>query len=431
MNLLVTNTRATQALHIIRALRPHAEKIVATVYGRNRFEAGLSHAARSRLVDKRYHVPSPVEDWRAGRIQKQNTDREEAYVQAVIRLCEKERIDTIFPSFDPQVYVFSKNKARFEKLGIVIPVPDYETAIVALDKYRTIRAAQQAGFPCPKTYLPESAADLKRAVEEIEFPLVIKPRFTSGGRGTEIVKNFRDLETALSKSQQIPMIQQFIPGREKQQFYLAMDKAGRLKTIFCPKTHRIFFRLHRNSSAASESAVPHDYAPHAVRLARDIGWWSGLSIQTKIDARDGIPKLLEMNPRLGHHLWYMTGLGVNVPLMCVKIARGEEVETATEYPAGVMFVSPVEDLLGLGYWALDHTVNKFRTVIFGEQPLDPLNVPLTPKEMFHSFKRTYFNGNQRVFDPYFRYCLSDPTVSSLWWGKCVSQLFGALKHLGE
>ena len=32
MNLLVTNTRATQAYAIIRALRPHAEKIVVTMY---------------------------------------------------------------------------------------------------------------------------------------------------------------------------------------------------------------------------------------------------------------------------------------------------------------------------------------------------------------------------------------------------------------
>jgi hypothetical protein len=31
---------------------------------------GLSHAASSRLVDKRYYVPSPVEDWRAEKIAK-------------------------------------------------------------------------------------------------------------------------------------------------------------------------------------------------------------------------------------------------------------------------------------------------------------------------------------------------------------------------
>jgi hypothetical protein len=63
MNLLVTNTRNAQAYGVIRSLRPHAKKIIATMYGPNRFVARLSPAANSRYVDKRYFVPSPVEDW--------------------------------------------------------------------------------------------------------------------------------------------------------------------------------------------------------------------------------------------------------------------------------------------------------------------------------------------------------------------------------
>lgn len=151
MNLLITNTRNSQAYSVIRALRPHAKKIVVTMFGRNRLAARLSHAANSRLVDRRYYVPSAAQDWKAGRIQKENTDNEERYIRAVLKICENENIDTIFPSFDPDVYVFSKNKARFEKLGILIPVPDYDVVVIPLDEYRTVLAAQETGFPCPKT----------------------------------------------------------------------------------------------------------------------------------------------------------------------------------------------------------------------------------------------------------------------------------------
>ncbi|MGB7947883.1 MAG: hypothetical protein WCH75_09400, partial [Candidatus Binatia bacterium] len=62
------NTRNAQAYAIIRALRPHAEKIVATMEGENRLAARFSHAANSRLVDKRYYTPFPAKDWRAGKI---------------------------------------------------------------------------------------------------------------------------------------------------------------------------------------------------------------------------------------------------------------------------------------------------------------------------------------------------------------------------
>ena len=193
MNLLVTNTRNAQAYSIIRALRPHTEKLVVTMDGKNRLAARLSHAANSRLVDKRYYVPSPVEDWRAGRIQKENTEREEAYIQAVLRICEQENIDTIFPSYDAHVYVFSKNKERFEKKGVLVTVPDYEAVMTPLDKYRTIQAAEEVGFPCPKTFLPQSEEDARRIANELGFPLIMKRRFTAGGRGMHLIKDLPEL----------------------------------------------------------------------------------------------------------------------------------------------------------------------------------------------------------------------------------------------
>src|SRR5688572_24281767 len=100
MNLLVTNTDAPQAYDIIYALRPHSSKVVATMEGDSPLAARLAHAANSRLVDKRRFTPSPIRDWQAGRIGPENTEREEAYIQALERICADEKIDFIFPSWD-------------------------------------------------------------------------------------------------------------------------------------------------------------------------------------------------------------------------------------------------------------------------------------------------------------------------------------------
>ena len=120
MNLIVTNTDSSQSYSIIRALRPYAHRIVATIEGKNRFSAKLSQAANSRFVDRRYQVPSPVEDWWAGNIKRENTEREEAFIQAMARICEEQKIDVIFPSWDPYIYVLSKNKGLFERMGVII-----------------------------------------------------------------------------------------------------------------------------------------------------------------------------------------------------------------------------------------------------------------------------------------------------------------------
>jgi biotin carboxylase len=434
MNLLVTNTRNAQAYAIIRALRPYAQKIVATMEGNNRFAARLSHAANSRLVDRRYYTPSPAEDWRAGRIQRHNSEGEEAYIQAIIRICEREKIDTIFPSFDPQVYVFSKNKERFESIGVLIPVPDYETVITPLDKYRTIQAAQEVGFPCPKTYLPESEDDIRKIAEEMGFPLVVKARFTSAGRGTEIVRDFAELSEKarrVRENQGMPLVQEYIPGKKIQQVTLVLDQKGDLKVAFCDKKHRLFPRLGLNFATAEEPTVPHHYVMHIARLLHKMNWWGGAGVQIKIDSRDGGPKLMEINPRLGYRLWVRTELGINEPLMCVKIARGEEVQAVKDYPLGTMLLDPIEDMLGLGFTLLDLLVYKFRIGIRAETPVDPSNPPMALKELLQSYKETYFNGKKKLFNPYFTYFFQDSLVSTLWWCQFATLVLRSAKQLGK
>ena len=145
MNLLVINTRHAQAFSIIKALRPHARNIVVTIYGRNRLIARLSHAANSRMVDKWHYVPSPLDDWHKGHLSPENTPREEAYIRALLDVCETEQIDTLFPSYDPHVYVCAKNKTRFESKGVLVVAPDYESVVTPLDKYRMVLAAPRGG----------------------------------------------------------------------------------------------------------------------------------------------------------------------------------------------------------------------------------------------------------------------------------------------
>ena len=420
MNLLVTNTRNAQAYSIIRALRPHCQKLVVTMYGKNRLAARLSHAANSRLVDKRYYVPSPVEDWRAGIVQKENTQREEAYIQAILKICEQEKIDTIFPSFDAHVYVFSKNKERFAKLGVIIPVPDYEVVITPLDKYRTIQAAEEVGFPCPRTFLPESEADLKRIANELGFPLIIKRRFTASGRGLHLVK---DLAELLNKARlggdnhEALLIQEFIPGRRNDSIAINLDKKGDLKMVFCRKALCRLSRFRR--ARALDSPLSHPYATDAARLIQKLGWWGGVTVQTIVDSRDNTPKLLEINPRIGQGLWERIQTSINEPLMILQIARDEEVEPIREYPVGTIFADPAEDAVRISLALVDILVYRLRTGFLGNQPLDRSNRAMSLRELIQSVRQVYFSGVKRVSSLYTRYFFQDPLVSILWWSQNI------------
>jgi predicted ATP-grasp superfamily ATP-dependent carboligase len=433
MNLLVTNTRNSQAYSVIRALRPHSKKIVVTMFGKNRLAARLSHAANSCLVDKRYYVPSPAEDWRAGRIQRENTDKEEGYIQAVLRICEKEDIDTIFPSFDPQVYVFSKNKERFEKLGILIPVPDYDIVVVPLDKYRTIQAAQETGFPCPKTFLLDGEKDLKAIAAELGFPLVLKHRFTAAGRGFEMASNWSELLDKVKRfnGQNTYMIQEYISGREQQNWFLTFDREGALKMAVGSENVRSFYRVHVNFPLASRGLGPNPYLDQATALGNKIGWWGGMTIQMKVDPRDGVPKLMEINPRIGEGRWQLVAGGINEPLLCLKVARGEAVQAVKSWPAGTMFLCPMEDMISLWIKLLDLVVYKVRARFAAKSLPDPLNAPMSPKELMRSYKETYLDSKRNVYNLYFTHFFTDPMASITWWFQTMAAALRALKEIGR
>lgn len=420
MNLLITNTRNPQAYAIVRALSPYCEKLVVTMDGKSWLDARLSHAANSRLVDKRYYVPSPVEDWRAGRIQQENTEREEIYIKTILKICEHEKIDTIFPSFDAHVYVFSKNKERFANIGVIITTPDYKAVITPLDKYMTIQAAEEVGFPCPKTFLPQSKEDIRRIGNELGFPLIIKRRYTAAGRGMHLVKDLPELIDKVrlnEESHNTFIIQEYIPGRHIDNFYITLDKTGELKMIFCRKvlchTGRFcpIFIL--------DSGISHAYAADAARMIQKLGWWGGITVQTKIDSRDNIPKLMEINPRLGAGLWHRTQVNINEPLMILKIARSEEVEPVREYPVGTVFADPVEHAVRFALALVDLLIYRFRIEFLGKAPMDRTNPAMSLKELIGSLRQTYFSGRPRISNIYTKYFFEDPVVSVIWWGQYI------------
>jgi hypothetical protein len=169
----------------------------------------------------------------------------------------------------------------------------------------------------------------------------------------------------------------------------------------------------------------------AVKLGQKIGWRGSVTVQVKIDPRDGVPKLMEINPRLGYGLWLRVAAGINEPLMCVKIAKGEDVDAAKEFPAGTMFLCPVEDLLALGVKLVDRLVYTFRINVQGRTPVDPLNPPPAVKELMKSYKETYFNRRRKIYNLYFSHFFEDPLASVTWWLQALTSLLRVAKELGK
>jgi hypothetical protein len=237
----------------------------------------------------------------------------------------------------------------------------------------------------------------------------------------ETVDELQSHTRAIQRRHSMPMIQEYIPGRGVQQFYLVLDRNGRPWSIFTPAVVRIEGRISRNVSRACISAPSHALSEQAVRLVSHMGWWGGATVQTKRDARDGQLKLMEVNPRLGTHLWHRIELGINAPLLCLKIARNEPYEPAGEFPLGCLLLDPIEDSVTFFAELLDLGAYRIRTAIGRRHPIDPRSRPDTLRQILVAYREQYFGKTDRRYSMHLRYAVTDPLPALIWTSKVLAK----------
>ncbi len=411
MNLLITNTQEDQAYLILLCLRKEASKIIVTVCGDSLFKRWSGISQWSLHVSKRYRVPDFYADWKAGLVQPENTAAEEHYIQRIEEICAAEEIDTIFPSYDPEVYIFTKNKARLASQGIVAVVPDYDALTRILDKSLTMEAAEKVGFPIPRTAVPTNLEALAIARPAFEGPWVLKPRCNAHGANIKLVENPELLEKTFSdlkEMQERPMLQDYIPEATKRNYYVVVDRDSEIVCLFSPKVFRTRRTGVRTHCAAVVSSADVPYLDEVRALLRELGIWGGMTIQTIVDARDGKPKLMEINPRFGHNLWYRTVLGINEPLMFLRIAKSQDPGEIPDFREDVILLDPVWDFLHLLGQSVDQAMSFIRAKIMRvDEDIDPMVRESIP-QLLRDYKAEYFSKRDRALSPLNRGFFSDP-----------------------
>jgi len=95
------------------------------------------------------------------------------YAERLYQILQAERPDIVFVGTDVN-WVFCSLPAAWEKeLNTQIVVSRPEVIAIANDKWETYQFLKKAGFSYPESVLP---GDENRLIEQVGFPLVVKPR---------------------------------------------------------------------------------------------------------------------------------------------------------------------------------------------------------------------------------------------------------------
>jgi len=314
----VTDGYWHKTLSVVRSL---GEKGIDVSVGES---TRLSTALFSRYAKKRVIYPSP----------KRNPDE---FLDFLEKELKKERYEVLITPEESTLLLIAKNIKRFEGLAR-FPFAGHNLIAKASDKAEAIKGAKDIGIPIPQTVFINDVEELEKETAGIDFPVVIKPRVSSGSYGIRYVKNKDELFSAykdVHSKYPFPLIQEYIPqGGDAFGVSCLFDRNTQLKAVFVHKRLREY-PITGGPSTLRESVVNNEVKELAVKLLSSIKWYGVAMVEFKVDPRDNKPKLMEINPRFWGSLSLAIYSGVDFPYLLYRMAMGEGFEPVTTYKTGL------------------------------------------------------------------------------------------------
>src|SRR4051794_22387263 len=248
------------------------------------------------------------------------------YVPALARLCAEHGVGAVVPLTDLDIETLAVARADGRLPQALVPDP--EVARAMYDKYEAHLLLERLGLPSPPTVLPERLDDL-------DGPVMVKPRQGSGARSIHPAQTRAQAEFFVEYVDEPVMVQKLMDGPEFS-IDLMSDREGRCLNAI-PRT-----MIESRGGESIKGTVIDD--PELVALARDVvealRVRGPCTVQVFRDKDIGLG-ITDVNTRFGGAFpapVYAAHEGRSYPELVARMARGERVEPHVgEYSSGRTF----------------------------------------------------------------------------------------------
>ncbi|MBU1615921.1 ATP-grasp domain-containing protein [bacterium] len=263
-------------------------------------------------------------------------DKPDEFYNWLVKSLKANPSDVLFPMDDDTMDVVMKHRDELQKI-CYLPLPSTESYAIASDKGKTVELAKEAGIYCPRTVLPENVDNITEVVSYMKYPLIIKPRKSSGSRGICIVTEkdrLKEEYLRVHSKYPYPIVQEYIGTGDRYDVCLLFDEDHRLKASFVQKEIR-HFPIDIGPSTVQESVYLPELVKDCLKLMAMLKWIGVVELEFMVDAKDGKMKLMEINPRFWNSLYLSILAGVDFPWLLYKVAIGEDFQGVFEYKRGI------------------------------------------------------------------------------------------------
>jgi len=265
------------------------------------------------------------------------------YCEALCRLVEQLSVDIIIPGADHDTLILAYLKEFLTKRGIRFLVPHESKVNIANDKRLTSQFAQSHGIDQPRYIVAET----DDAAEE--FSLRIQPSLS-------VVKEVSTINsitpTPIATKEMAcwfrhsfgssPLIQEFVPGSFVSVTALVLPSGE----ISDPVAMQKIATDGHGETLEGIIVKADNIKEKSVRVLRLLDWRGAVEVEWIIDARDNLPKLLEINSRFPAWIYLTHWQKRNLPAYYVEYLCGMPVLPPDPPPPGRTFSRQPWDNLG-------------------------------------------------------------------------------------
>ena len=263
-------------------------------------------------------------------------------------LLHKERIDLVIPLSDFSAGVFAKLKFDIEKRQkTIIATNDYETFMKAFDKLNTMKACMENNIPCPYTF--DEVNTIDDIPENVNYPLLIKPRSSCGSIGLHVAYSRIELDRYIKQvhSDRLGdvLVQEYIPQYGRQyNAHFVLDNEQNVKAAVLTEKCR-WYPIDGGAGTLCRTVHNKKILNDCEKLLKSIGWVGYCDLDLMEDPRDGSIRIIEINARISANVKICMAAGVNVVEQMLQLYSGLPVKEQLMYKDDVRLRCIHTDLL--------------------------------------------------------------------------------------
>lgn len=296
LNILVTDAGSTTALSVMKGLRlvnVNKYKIIGT-------DINQSHEVPASIFcNSFYNVPN---------------FKSENFIEQLIKICKKEKVNLIIPIVDKEVEKITKYKEKFKAIGTEIIASDQKAVRNCNDKLKTYLILKQNEITTPKTFL---ISEIDKIISKNKS-FFIKPRSGVSSKDCFKINSLKDV-VVIAKMIEDPILQEFIEG-DKYVIDVINDK--RCKNIVSIPRLEICSK----AGIGTKAVIVEDKALSELgKIVSELMEIKGPA-NIEVIKKNNKLSVIEINPRFSAGSILTANAGVNIFSLSVDIFLGKKIK---------------------------------------------------------------------------------------------------------